>query len=97
MPMDFENIPNEDLKHIIQQGMATPFWEWLSYRMSITQTLAEKNMHHAKIACLDDCIRLGNWNAIWKTVNELANAPRITLEGIAVYEQQKQNPPKPTA
>lgn len=92
----YNNLPSEEVKNIINQGIQTEFWKLFRARLSNTLRSADLNLKRRKVASQDDLISLGIWQTIYKTAEEQFSFPENTLAAIKASETKTIRPSTPS-
>lgn len=78
----YNNLPPEEVKNIINQGIQTEFWKYFRAKLSNTLKSADVNLKRRKVQIQDDLISLAIWQTIYKTAEEVFSFPENTLKAI---------------
>lgn len=83
-----KELTNAELKLIVREGLKSPFWELLKERLEDTKKIAMDRLTRGHVRSMDACIQIANYNAIYKTAEELVRWPESILASIAMQEEQ---------
>jgi len=83
----YSTLNSEELRAIINIGVQTEFWKWLRVKLALTCKTADTHLHRRRLGSLDDLISLGMWNDIFKTSEEIFNAPEHAIKAIEIQKQ----------
>lgn len=84
----YNNLPPEEVKNIINQGIQTEFWKLFRVRIANTLKSADVNLKRRKVQTQDDLISLAIWQTIYKTAEEMFSFPENTLKAIESSKTQ---------